>query len=80
MQISDALETSLVALYGPTDNTRTRPLSASSKVLSSQNNCYCKCYVFKASEDSLLEKFGQDYCMKDITSSNVISTLESIIG
>ncbi|MDA9244088.1 glycosyltransferase family 9 protein [Amylibacter sp.] len=80
MHISDALETSLVALYGPTDNTRTRPLSASSKILSSQNDCYCNCYAFKASEDSLLEKFGEDYCMKDITTSNVISTLESMVG
>ena len=80
MQISDSLETSLVALYGPTDNTRTRPLSASSKMLSSQNDCYCNCYAFKASEDSLLDKFGEDYCMKNITPSDVISTLESIIG
>ena len=80
MHISDALETSLVALYGPTDNTRTRPLSASSKMLSSQNDCYCNCYAFKASEDSLLDKFGEDYCMKNITPSDVISTLESIIG
>ena len=80
MHISDALETSLVALYGPTDNTRTRPLSVSSKMLSSQNDCYCECYGFKASEDTLLEKFGEDYCMKGITPSDVISTLESMIG
>jgi ADP-heptose:LPS heptosyltransferase len=80
MHISDALETPLVALYGPTDNTRTRPLSVSSKMLSSQNDCYCECYAFKASEDALLEKFGEEYCMKDITPSDVISTLESMIG
>ncbi len=80
MHISDALETSLVALYGPTDNTRTRPLSASSKILSSQNDCYCNCYAFKSSEDSLIEKFGENYCMKDITPTDVISTLESMIG
>lgn len=80
MHISDALGTSLVALYGPTDNTRTRPLSASSKILFSQNDCYCNCYAFKAGEDFLLDKFGEDYCMKDITPSDVISTLESLIG
>jgi ADP-heptose:LPS heptosyltransferase len=80
MHVSDALDTSLVSLYGPTDNTRTRPLSASSKILRSQNDCYCNCYAFKAGEDFLLDKFGEDYCMKDITPSNVLSALESIIG
>ena len=80
MHVSDALDTSLVSLYGPTDNTRTRPLSASSKMLCSQNDCYCNCYAFKAGEDFLLDKFGEDYCMKDITPSNVLSALESIIG
>ena len=80
MHIADALETSLVALYGPTDNTRTRPLSTTSKMLISQNDSYCKCYAFKAGEDFLLDKFGQDYCMKDITPSDVIFTLETIIG
>ena len=80
MHVSDALETPLVALFGPTDYTRTGPLSASSKVLCSQNDCYCNCYAFKESEDSLLDKFDEDYCMKDITPSNVISTLESILG
>ena len=44
MHVSDALETPLVALFGPTDYTRTGPLSASSKVLCSQNDCYCNCY------------------------------------
>ena len=33
MHVADALETPLVALFGPTDYTRTGPLSASSKVL-----------------------------------------------
>lgn len=80
MHVSDALDTTLVALYGPTDNTRTRPLSATSKVLASQNECYCNCYAFKAGEDFLLSKFGDDYCMKDITPSNVMSVLESTIG
>ena len=80
MQISDALETSLVTLYGPTGNTRIRPLTASSKMLFLQNNCHCKSYAIKACEDSLFDKFGEDYCMKNITPSEVISTLESIRG
>ena len=79
MHVTDALETPLVALFGPSDYTKLEPLSASSKILSSQNDCYCNCYAFKASEDSLLEKFGKDYCMKDITPSDVISTLEYMI-
>tara|TARA_B100001093_G_scaffold512934_2_gene583814 strand:+ start:16668 stop:17738 length:1071 start_codon:yes stop_codon:yes gene_type:complete len=80
MHVADALETSLVALYGPTDNTRTRPLSSSSKILFSKNDCYCNCYAFKYSEDFLLEKFGEDYCMANIALSDVMSSLESMIG
>ena len=80
MHVSDALGTSLVALYGPTDITRTRPLSTSSRILCSHNDSFCKCYAFQDSEDSLLKKFGEDYCMQDITTSDVISTLESLIG
>jgi ADP-heptose:LPS heptosyltransferase len=80
MHIANALETPLVALYGPTDNTRTRPLSASSKMLFSQNDSFCKCYAFRASEDSLLDRFGEDYCMKNIKSSEVVTTIERFIG
>ncbi len=79
MHVAEALETPLVALFGPSDYTKIGPLSASSKVLYSQNDCYCNFYAFKESEDSLLDKFDEDYCMKDITPSNVILTLESLL-
>ena len=79
MHVADALKTPLVALFGPSDHTKIGPLSPSSTILWSQNDCFCNCYAFKEGEDSLLEKFGVDYCMKDLSPSSVISALELLI-
>lgn len=79
MHVADALNVPLIALYGPTDYTRTRPLSTSSKILFSYNACYCMCYAFENSEDFLLKKFGNNYCMKNILPSQVFSSLEKLV-
>ena len=80
MHITDALEIPLVALYGPTDHTRTKPLSSTSRILYSKNSSFCNMYAFKYGEDETLKKFGKDYCMKDISVQSVITSLKQVIN
>ena len=65
----------LVAMYGPTDQTRTRLLARTSKIISTENESFCACYGFKAGEDELLHKYGPNFCMQDITPSKVLSVI-----
>jgi len=80
MHVANALEAPLIALYGPTDHTRTRPLADSSEILYSDNDCLCQCYAFKNGEDILLKKFGESYCMEGIKESDVMENIDYLIG
>lgn len=79
MHVADAIGVPLVALYGPTDITRTKPLSITSKILCSKNSSFCNMYAFKYGEDDTLKKFGDNYCMKDISVKSVLLALDQII-
>ena len=53
MHIANALECSLIALMGPSDYTRTRPLGKNSKILYSKNDALAKMYGWKFDEDQM---------------------------
>lgn len=55
MHLADALEKPLIALYGPTDFSRTRPLKPTSTVLFAKGNYFNAMYNFKYTESELSE-------------------------
>ena len=78
MHIANALDSNLIALYGPTDYTRTRPLSKNSRILFSKTDCFCKMYNFSGDESKLLEEYPN--CMDGITVEAVMVEVNRIIN
>lgn len=78
MHLANALNCSLIALYGPTDYTRTRPLGNNSTILYSKTSGFCKMYNFGGSELELYHQFPN--CMDGITVQSVLEKVEAIIG
>jgi len=80
MHISNALGANLIALYGPTDYTRTRPLAKSSHILYSRNECLAALYNFGPSEIELAKRYPDYYLsMSSITVDDVIKKIEEIM-
>lgn len=78
MHMSNALKCHLIALYGPTDYTRTRPLGLNSVILYSKTDCFCKMYNFQGNERELLELYPN--CMDGITVNDVYDEVKKVIG
>ena len=78
MHIANALNCELVALYGPTDYTRTRPLGVNSKVLFSKTECFCKMYNFSGNEVELLDIYPD--CMNGITVQDVMKEVDRALS
>ena len=79
MHIANALDVDLIALLGPTDYTRTRPLGGKSRILYSKNECFAAMYDSNVSEKDLAERFPDYYCMSNITADNVMEQIEDIL-
>jgi ADP-heptose:LPS heptosyltransferase len=77
MHLANSLNCNLIALYGPTDYTRTRPLSDKATMLYSMTECFCKMYNFGGSETDLLDEYPN--CMGGISVKNVIDEIDRII-
>lgn len=77
MHISNALKVPLIALYGPTDLSRTRPLSRTSNVLISQSEITGIMYNFSGNEIDLAKKYPDN--MRGITVESVFSIIERVI-
>jgi ADP-heptose:LPS heptosyltransferase len=80
MHISNALEVPMIALYGPTDITRTRPLAKSTVILQSQNDCCEKMYGFNDSETKLAREYPEGFCMSGIYVDEVFENLERLLS
>lgn len=80
MHVADALSRPLVALYGPTDFSRTAPLRSTSRILYSRNECFAKMYGWQFTESELAMEFPNYYCMSGITVDQVEDALEDLIG
>tara|TARA_B110000211_G_scaffold225853_1_gene278658 strand:- start:2244 stop:3296 length:1053 start_codon:yes stop_codon:yes gene_type:complete len=78
MHLANALNCNLIALYGPTDYTRTRPLGQKSTVLYSKTSCFCKMYNFGGNEIDLHHQFPN--CMSGISVKNVMDEVDKLIS
>ncbi len=79
MHIANALEVKLIALYGPTDFTRTRPLGENSHILYSKNECLAAHYNGKISESNLARKYPDNKCMEKISVDDVMAKISEIL-
>ena len=77
MHLADALKTPLIALYGPTDHTRTRPLGVNSTVIFSDHESRGIMARVELSEPELAELYPDHVCMSDITIDNVFNAIQS---
>jgi len=78
MHLANALDCNLIALYGPTDHTRTMPLGENSTVLYSKTSCFCKMYNFMSSEFDLYHQFPN--CMDGIKVKDVMDRVGKFIA
>ena len=72
MHIADALNTNVIAIFGPTDRYRTGPIGAKSKVLKS-NLCRGGCYTLLNPEGH--KQCDTARCMSDVTVQMVLHAL-----
>ena len=72
MHVANALQRPLIALYGPTDITRTAPLAPTSHIIHSRNECSLKMYGFRETEGELASKYTDYYCMSGISVDGVL--------
>ena len=79
MHMANALQVNLVALYGPTDYTRTRPLGEKTRILFSDNDCLAAMYNFKAGEKELALRYPDYACMGAISVDDVQLELDKIV-
>lgn len=79
MHVANALQVPLIALYGPTDYTRTAPLASTTHVLHSRNDCWRTMYGFQGSEKKIDKQYPNYYCMNGITVNQVMATLMSLL-
>lgn len=76
MHIGGAVEANMVALYGPTDFTRTRPLGENCTILFSKQTSFAEMFNLSSGEDLLIDKYGEDYCMDGISPQEVLGAVE----
>jgi ADP-heptose:LPS heptosyltransferase len=78
MHIANALDISLIALYGPTDFSRTRPLGRRSKIIFSKTEHLGIMFASRLSEKKLAEQIPYGDAMAGITVDQVFSALLQI--
>lgn len=80
MHVTNAVNTPLIALYGPTDYTRTRPLGEHSHILYSRNQHFAKMYNFKTTEESLAKDTAHYACMSGIAVEDVLDKIDTLLA
>ena len=73
MHIADALYRPLIALYGPTDYTRTRPLKADSHILFAKNDYFAAMYNFRYSVAELSRISKNQNLLEGISVEDVLA-------
>lgn len=79
MHLADALAKPLIALYGPTDYTRTRPLKPTSRILFSKTPHFAAMYNFKTTEAKLVAQGLGHTPMQGIGVEDVMSAILKIL-
>lgn len=80
MHIANALDLPVVALYGPTDYTRTAPRGARSRFIRKTLDCAPCMYRCGLGEKEILLKCVNPECMQAIDSYDVFSVMREILG
>ena len=81
MHLANAMNVPLVALYGPTDYTVTRPRGKHSKILFSVTQAFAAMYSSPSSEKKLSEKYPNNQAMANISVDQVMCAVrESVAG
>ena len=79
MHLANAFQKPLIALYGPTDYSRTAPIHINSHMIHSLNECWAKMYNFNERESNLAKHYKDYHCMSGISGQDVLSTIKSIL-
>ena len=79
MHMANALNRPLIALFGPTDYTRTRPLGKNVTVLYSKNECFASMYGWQQDENEVAAKYSGGMAMNGIEVQQVFDELLSIL-
>jgi len=78
MHLANAMEIPLVALFGPTDYIRNRPLGKKSRILYSRTQAFAIMRKCDKSEEKLAEEFPDNEAMSGISVSEVQNMVKSI--
>ena len=79
MHLANAMDVPLVALYGPTNYTATRPLGVNSRILFSRTPAFAAMYRTGISEKKLAEKHPNNEAMDGIKVDEVISMIKTLL-
>lgn len=71
MHLANALDVDLIALYGPTDDSCTRPLGSKSQLIFSNNECRRLMYNWRSAEHEIIKKYPMHYCLSAISVDQV---------
>ena len=79
MHLTNAMNVPLVALYGPTDYTATRPRSKHHKILFSKTPAFAVMYRSNTSEKKLAEKYPNHEAMAGIDVDQVMCAVDELL-
>ena len=80
MHLTNAMNVPLVALYGPTDYTATRPRSKHHKILFSKTPAFAVMYRSNTSEKKLAEKYPNHEAMAGIDVDQVMCAVDELLA
>jgi ADP-heptose:LPS heptosyltransferase len=80
MHIANAMDIPLVALYGPTDYTATKPLGKKSKTLFSKTAAFAIMYRTDTSELKLAEEYPDNSAMAAISVDEVMAAISELFS
>lgn len=80
MHLADSLSANLIALYGPTDYTRTRPTGRHSSVIFSFHESFLALYDFNNTESKLASRYPNFECMSLITADHVMQLVKKCLS
>jgi ADP-heptose:LPS heptosyltransferase len=77
MHIAHSVKANIIAIYGPTDITRTKPIGQNVRILKSGKSTDNIMFNFKMSEVSVFDKYGATFCMDGIKINNIIDAVRT---
>jgi ADP-heptose:LPS heptosyltransferase len=80
MHLANAMRVPLVALYGPTDYTATRPCGEHNKILFSKTPAFAVMYRSTISEKKLAEKYPNHEAMASISVDQVMCAVDELLA